>query len=48
MFGLFESTWIANAELRRRLMTINAALGLQTPIICTPEELMGSEETEHV
>ena len=45
-------TWncahIANAELRRRLMAINAALGLQTPIICTPEELMGSEETDHV
>jgi hypothetical protein len=41
-------TWncahIANAELRRRLMALNAALGLQTPIICTPEELMGVEE----
>ncbi len=41
-------TWncahIANAEIRRRLMAINAALGLQTPIICNPEELMGLEE----
>ena len=40
-------TWncvhIANAELRRRLMAINATLGLQTPVICTPEELMGGE-----
>ena len=45
-------TWncahIANAEIRRRLMAINAANGRQTPIICTPEELMGTEETNHV
>jgi predicted nucleic acid-binding protein len=45
-------TWncahIANAEIRRRLMAINAADGRQTPIICTPEELMGTEETPHV
>jgi hypothetical protein len=43
-------TWncahIANAEVRRQLIMINAELGLQTPIICTPEELMGSEEVE--
>ena len=41
-------TWncahIANAELRRRLMAINTASGLRTPIVCTPEELMGTEE----
>jgi hypothetical protein len=41
-------TWncahIANAELRRHLMAINAVLRLQTPIICTPEELLGPEE----
>jgi len=41
-------TWncahIANAELQRRLMALNTASGLQTPIICTPEELMGVEE----
>ena len=41
-------TWncvhIANAELRRQLTTINATLGLRTPVICTPEELMGAEE----
>jgi hypothetical protein len=45
-------TWncahIANAELRRRLMALNTTLGLQTPIICTPEELMGVEESDHV
>jgi hypothetical protein len=45
-------TWncahIANAELRRRLMALNTTLGLQTPIICTPEELMGVEEADHV
>ena len=45
-------TWncahIANAELRRHLMALNTTLGLQTPIICTPEELMGGEETDHV
>ena len=45
-------TWncahIANAELRRRLIALNTTLGVQTPIICTPEELMGIEETNHV
>ena len=45
-------TWncahIANAEIRRRLTAINAAIGRQTPIICTPEELMGMEEIENV
>jgi len=41
-------TWncahIANAEIRRRLMEINSRSGIETPIICTPEELMGIEE----
>jgi hypothetical protein len=45
-------TWncahIANAEIRRRLMAMNAASGRQTPIICTPEELMGAEDADHV
>jgi hypothetical protein len=45
-------TWncahIANAEIRRRLMAINAASGHQTSIICTPEELMRAEDTDHV
>ena len=40
-------TWncvhIANAELRRQLTAVNATLGLRTPVICTPEELMGAE-----
>lgn len=44
----WNCTHIANAEIRRRLMAINAAMGRQTPIICTPEELMGTEETDHV
>jgi len=37
----WNCTHIANAEIRRLLMSVNADLGLQTPIICTPEELMG-------
>ncbi|MEW6351318.1 MAG: type II toxin-antitoxin system VapC family toxin [Thermodesulfobacteriota bacterium] len=41
-------TWncahIANAEIRRGLMALNATVGIGTPIICTPEELMGREE----
>lgn len=41
-------TWncahIANAEIRRRLFKINETVGRRTPIICTPEELMGLEE----
>ena len=44
----WNCTHIANAELRRRLMTLNTTLELQTPIICTPEELMGIEEADHV
>lgn len=40
-------TWncshIANAEFRRRLWAINSSIGFQTPVICTPEELMGEE-----
>jgi hypothetical protein len=44
----WNCTHIANAELRRRLMALNATLGLQTPIICTLEELMGAEEADHV
>ena len=44
----WNCTHIANAEIRRRLMAINAAMGRQTPIICTPEELMGAEETDYV
>ncbi len=43
-------TWnyahIANAVLRRHLIDINTALGLQTPIVCTPEELLGPEEEQ--
>src|SRR5262249_36591292 len=44
----WNCTHIANTEIRRRLMAINATMGHQTPIICTPEELMGAEETDHV
>lgn len=40
-------TWncahIANAEIRHHLAVINMQLGVQTPTICTPEELMGEE-----
>ena len=45
-------TWncahIANAEVRRRLVGVNAVNGRQTPIISTPEELMGMEDIEYV
>ena len=38
-------TWncahIANGEIIKKLMKINERLGVHTPIICTPEELMG-------
>jgi len=41
-------TWncahIANAEIRRRLTTVNSQYDIETPVICTPEELMGREE----
>ncbi|MBI3097585.1 MAG: type II toxin-antitoxin system VapC family toxin [Planctomycetes bacterium] len=43
-------TWncahIANAMIRRRLSELNASRGVATPIICTPEELMGMEDEE--
>jgi hypothetical protein len=42
-------TWncahIANAEVRRQLSRLNARLGIATPTICTPEELLGEEVT---
>ena len=39
----WNCTHIANAEFRRRLWAVNASIGIRTPIICTPEELMGQE-----
>jgi predicted nucleic acid-binding protein len=37
-------TWncahLANGEVIKKLMKINESLGIHTPIICTPEELM--------
>ena len=48
-YGLdYLVTWncahIANAEIRRRLTAVNIRYGIETPVICTPEELMGREE----
>ena len=44
-------TWncahIANAEIHRRLIALNAAAGRRTPTTCTPQELMGMEEIEN-
>ncbi|MGE5549599.1 MAG: type II toxin-antitoxin system VapC family toxin [Bacteroidota bacterium] len=44
----FLVTWncahIANGEVIKRLTRINAIAGIQTPTICTPEELLGIEE----
>jgi predicted nucleic acid-binding protein len=38
-------TWncahLANGEIIKKLMKINKSFGIYTPIICTPEELMG-------
>ena len=34
---------IANAHLRKRLTAINMRLGVSTPIICTPEELLNDD-----
>ncbi|MBI4405547.1 MAG: type II toxin-antitoxin system VapC family toxin [Deltaproteobacteria bacterium] len=40
----FLLTWncahIANAFIRRKIETINAEHGFQTPVICTPDELL--------
>lgn len=44
----YLATWnlthLANETVRRRLLAINAAEGIQTPFICTPEELADQEE----
>ncbi|HXQ23240.1 MAG TPA: hypothetical protein VN812_16300 [Candidatus Acidoferrales bacterium] len=46
---LYLETWncahIANAEVRRQLSRLNGRLGIATPTICTPEELLGEEVT---
>jgi hypothetical protein len=34
---------IANAFIREKVYYINSSLGLRTPTICTPEELIGGE-----
>jgi hypothetical protein len=41
----WNCTHIANAEIRRLLISLNDELGLRTPIICTPEELMGGGDS---
>lgn len=43
----WNCTHIANAEIVRRLRSVNRALGMETPVICTPEELMGTEEDQY-
>jgi hypothetical protein len=44
----FMVTWncthIANGEVIRRLVRFNAIAGVATPTICTPEELLTTEE----
>lgn len=41
-------TWncrhIANAHLRRRISEINTRMGVFTPVICTPEELLDEDD----
>ena len=45
----FLVTWncnhIANGEVVRHLTRLNAIAGISTPTICTPEELLPTEET---
>lgn len=36
----WNCTHLANGEVIKKLMRINESLGIHTPIICTPEELM--------
>lgn len=36
----WNCTHLANGEIIKKLLKINEKLGVQTPIICTPEELM--------
>ncbi len=36
----WNCTHLANGEAIKKLMKINESLGIHTPIICTPEELM--------
>jgi len=36
----WNCTHLANGEVIKKLMKINESLGIHTPIICTPEELM--------
>jgi predicted nucleic acid-binding protein len=37
----WNCTHLANAEIIKRLIRINNSYNIKTPIICTPEELMG-------
>lgn len=37
----WNCTHLANGEIIKRLIDINNSYGIKTPIICTPEELMG-------
>jgi predicted nucleic acid-binding protein len=36
----WNCTHLANGEIIKKLMKLNETLGVHTPIICTPEELM--------
>jgi len=42
----WNMTHIANEAMRRHLLAINAAEGIQTPFICTPEELVDQEDSD--
>ena len=37
----WNCTHLANGEVIKKLLRINESFGIHTPIICTPEELMG-------
>jgi len=39
-FVTWNCAYLANGEIIKKLMKINESIGIHTPIICTPEELM--------
>lgn len=40
-FVTWNCTHLANGEIIKKLIEINQSLGVYTPVICTPEALMG-------
>jgi hypothetical protein len=43
----WNCTHIANAALRGQIESVCRTAGYEPPAICTPEELLSEEETDH-